>query len=175
MTAAADVPAQGLWAQVHATALEPALLSGPGVPAVGAALAGCQAAGQAAPGRGGQSQTCPGPTGAPSASPIFATTPEQTKCCSGACTQQKLFYGLPSAIGPDVIRRRPSQAPTRPRIAVRPAARRFIGYAIANVSGRCVARSEASAHVSARTRPPARRRGQPHDRTRATPHQPVPP
>ena len=71
-------------------------------------------------------------------------------------TQQKFFHRLPCATGQGAMKCPQSRAAARHVTAAPPAARRFGGYSIANASGRCVAPSEASAHVSGSTRLPVR-------------------
>src|SRR5271166_5606107 len=81
------------------------------MPAVGAALAGGEAAGQTASGRGRQITACRGRTRTPSAHPFFATTAEPACDWGGAWSRSKNFFadfhvrpaGVPSAgfeVGP---------------------------------------------------------------------------
>src|SRR5262249_49316041 len=69
-TAPADLSPQGVWAQVPAAALEPALLPGPAIPAGGPPLAGGAASSPTSPARPGQSPACLGRKSAPSASEV---------------------------------------------------------------------------------------------------------
>ena len=122
-TADADLPAQRLWTQVPATALEPALLPGSRMPAPGPALAGGAAASQTASGRCGQSPARPGTTCAPPACLIFAASPEEaSELRQRVVTQQNFFCRRQCATGRGAMKRPRSRAAARHATAAPPAA-----------------------------------------------------
>jgi hypothetical protein len=155
-TAGSDVPAQGLWAQVPATALEPALLPGSGMPAATPPLAGGAAADAAAPGRYRQSRARRGGACAPSACPGFVASSTEDQGCGGAWSRSKNFLPIPCARGRGAMNWLRSWAVTRHATAARTAARRSAGCWIANASGFGAALSKAAANAPRNIRPPAR-------------------
>lgn len=154
-TAGSDLPAQGVWAQVSATALEPALLSGCGMPATAPPLAGGAAAGQTAARRCGQSRARRGGTCAPSASPSSASSTE-AQGCGSAWSRSKNFLPIPCARGRGAMSRRRSWAATKHTTVAVSAAGRSTGCGIANASGFGVALSKAAAAAPRNIKPPAR-------------------
>jgi hypothetical protein len=154
-TAGEDVPAQGLWAQVPAAALEPALLPGSGMLAAGSPLAGGTAAGPTAPGRCRQSRARHGGTRAPSACPRFVASNAEAEGCGGAWSRSKNFLPIPCARGQGATSRPRSWAATRHTTVVLSAARRCAGCWIANASGFGVALSAVVANAPRNIKPPA--------------------
>jgi hypothetical protein len=90
--AVAALPAQRLWPPLPAPASQPALLSGPRMPAAGPSLAGSAASGPATSGRCGQSPARPGATGAPPTCHIFAASHQGHQGCDGAWSRGKNFF-----------------------------------------------------------------------------------
>lgn len=147
------VPAQGLWTQVPATALEPALLPGPGMPAAAPPLAGGAAAGPTASGRGRPSRARRRGTCAPSACPRFVASGRQAEGCGGAWSRSNFFLPSPCARGRGAMNRPRSWAATRRVTVVLTVARRFSGCGSANASGFGAAPSRAAANAPSEIKP----------------------
>ena len=94
-TASADLPAQRVWPQVPAAALEPALLPGTGMPAAGPPVAGGTTAGQASPGRRGQSPARPGRETARQRIKSTSQAVEESRGCVAAWSRSRNFFSPP--------------------------------------------------------------------------------
>jgi hypothetical protein len=91
-----------------------------------------------------------------SASLLHHKRPSRLRLWRRVVTQQEFFRQLRCATGRGVMSRLRSWAAARDATAAPRAVRPFAGSWIANASGNSVALSEAAAHASRSTRPPAR-------------------
>lgn len=154
-TAGSAVPAHGLWAKIPTAALEPALLSGSGMPAAAPTLAGGAATGPATAGRCRPSRARRGGTCAPSACPSSASSSE-ARSCGSAWSRSKNFLPIPCARGRGAMNRLRRWAAIRHTTVARIAAGRSTGCGIANASGFGVVLSRAAANASRNIKLPAR-------------------
>lgn len=131
----ADLPAQGMRAEVPAQSLEPALLPGRAVLAPRAPLEGCPSPSPTAQHARGARGPCPGGTRAPAASQVRNARPFRIGCCVPAWSRSRIFSRPPCAIVRAATTRLGCHCGRRPAIAVTPAARRCAACEIVNPSG----------------------------------------
>jgi len=91
-TPVADVPAQRVWTEVRPPAMEPAVLSGSGMPVRSSQVAGCATASEPATGQGRKIPTRRGRAGAPQPSQVGIRSDEAAASCAGAWSRSADFF-----------------------------------------------------------------------------------